>query len=73
MLYVAGQLGHSSPNVTLGTYAHLVREGRRLNKEETLRKIEMVYRVYPVLTQRGEHRYGTAFKPRIRCGGRWRT
>lgn len=39
ILYVSQQLGHSSAGFTLSTYAHLIQEGRRLDKEETLKKL----------------------------------
>lgn len=40
VLYVSRQMGHSSAKLTLDTYGHLVEEGRRLDREETLRKLE---------------------------------
>jgi len=50
-LYVAQQLGHSSVNVTLGIYGHLMREGRRLDKDLTLSRLWKGYcGAYPVLT-----------------------
>ncbi len=38
-LYVAGQMGHASPAITLAVYGHLLRDGRRLDREDTLRQI----------------------------------
>jgi len=48
ILYVGQQLGHSNALFTLTTYAHLIREGRRLDREETLR-----FLVDDVLHRRG--------------------
>jgi len=39
ILYVSQQLGHSSAAFTLTTYAHLIQQGRKLDKEETLQKL----------------------------------
>ena len=39
ILYVSQQLGHSSAGFTLSTYAHLIQQGRKLDKETTLRKL----------------------------------
>jgi len=39
ILYVSQQLGHSSAAFTLTTYAHLIQQGRKLDKEETLQKM----------------------------------
>ena len=39
ILYVSQQLGHSSAAFTLTTYAHLIQQGRRLDKEQTLQKL----------------------------------
>ncbi len=39
ILYVSQQLGHSSAAFTLSTYAHLIQQGRKLDKEETLRRL----------------------------------
>jgi len=39
ILYVSQQLGHSSTAFTLSTYAHLIQQGRRLDKEQTLQKL----------------------------------
>jgi len=39
ILYVSEQLGHASAAFTLATYARLIRQGRRLDKEETLQKL----------------------------------
>ncbi len=39
ILYISQQLGHSSAAFTLSTYAHLIQQGRRLDKEETLLKL----------------------------------
>ena len=39
ILYVSHQLGHSSAAFTLSTYAHLIQQGRKLDREETLRKL----------------------------------
>ncbi len=38
-LYVAAQMGHGSADVTLKVYAHLLREGRKLDREATLAKL----------------------------------
>jgi integrase len=35
ILYVSRQLGHSSAAFTHSTYAHLIEQGRRLDKEQT--------------------------------------
>jgi integrase len=39
ILYVSHQLGHSSAAFTLSTYAHLIQQGRKLDKEETLYRL----------------------------------
>jgi integrase len=39
ILYVSQQLGHSSAAFTLSTYAHLIQQGRKLDKEDTLQKL----------------------------------
>jgi integrase len=39
ILYVSQQLGHSSAAFTLTTYAHLIQQGRKLDKEDTLQKL----------------------------------
>jgi len=39
ILYVSHQLGHSSAAFTLSTYAHLIQQGRKLDREETLQKL----------------------------------
>jgi integrase len=39
ILYVSHQLGHSNAAFTLASYAHLISQGRRLDKEETLLKL----------------------------------
>lgn len=42
LLYVAGQLGHSSPSITLAVYAHEfaeARKGQGLHKEATLTRV----------------------------------
>jgi integrase len=39
ILYVSQQLGHSRADFTLTTYAHLIQEDHRLNKEETLQNL----------------------------------
>jgi integrase len=39
ILYVSHQLGHSNAAFTLASYAHLISQGRRLGKEETLQKL----------------------------------
>jgi len=39
ILYVSQQLGHNSAATTLATYAHIIRQGRRLDKEDTLQKL----------------------------------
>lgn len=47
-LYIAAQLGHSGAEVTLKQYAHLMREGQRLDELGTLAKIEIAYRANTV-------------------------
>ena len=44
ILYVSQQLGHSSAAFTLTTYAHLIQQGRRLDKEETLQQMSAAAR-----------------------------
>ncbi len=39
ILYVSQQIGHSSAGFTLSTYAHLIQQGRKLNKAATLRRL----------------------------------
>ncbi len=38
-VYVAGQTGHASTKLLLDEYAHMMREGRRLDREATLARI----------------------------------
>lgn len=42
--YVTAQLGHSSAAFTLSTYLHQIREGRRLDRDATLAKLETGFR-----------------------------
>ena len=44
VLTVAYQLGHSSPSVTLNVYGHLMREGRKLDREATLAQLMKAFR-----------------------------
>ncbi len=44
ILYVSQQLGHSSAAFTLSTYAHLIQQGRKLDKEETLQNLSAAAR-----------------------------
>lgn len=44
LTYVSSQLGHSSASFTLSTYLHTVREGRRLDKDATLARLEASFR-----------------------------
>ncbi len=44
LLYAAGQLGHASADITLRVYGHLIQEGRRLDREETLRRFAEAFR-----------------------------
>jgi hypothetical protein len=44
ILYVSQQLGHSSAAFTLTTYAHLIQQGRKLDKEQTLQKLSATAR-----------------------------
>jgi integrase len=37
--YICQQMGHSSPTATRNVYLHLIREGRRLDREATLVKL----------------------------------
>ncbi len=39
VLYVSRQLGHSSVTLTVDTYGHLLEEGHRLDREQTLEKL----------------------------------
>ncbi len=41
-LYVAAQMGHADANTTM-RYAKLLKEGVRLNREETLRRLHAVH------------------------------
>jgi len=43
LTYVPSQLGHSSPGFTLSTYLHTVKEGRRLDKDATLARLEAAF------------------------------
>ncbi len=52
ILWVASQLGHSSADITLRQYGHLLREGQRLDEGETLQKVEAAYRANSVPTRR---------------------
>lgn len=42
-------MGHGSPAITLRVYAHLMAEGRRLDKDATLHRLSAA-RAYRVLT-----------------------
>lgn len=42
--YVTAQLGHTSAAFTLSTYLHQVKEGRRLDREATMAKLEKAFR-----------------------------
>lgn len=54
ILWIAQQLGHSSADITLRQYGHLLREGQRLEEGETLRKIEEAFKcAKPVLSAKG--------------------
>jgi integrase len=39
ILYVSQQLGHSSAAFTLSTYAHLIQQGRMIDKDQILQKL----------------------------------
>ncbi len=43
-LYVAAQMGHADANTTMRVYAKLLKEGVRLDREETLRMLYAAYR-----------------------------
>jgi hypothetical protein len=51
-LYVSAQMGHGGPQVTLKIYAHLMAEGRRLDRETTLARLADAARAYMVPTNR---------------------
>ncbi|MGH2426883.1 MAG: hypothetical protein ACRDF1_11485, partial [bacterium] len=63
LTYVSSQLGHSSASFTLGTYLHTVKEGRRLEKDATLARLEAAFRgdlAYRGLTLPAEAQADTA-------------
>jgi len=72
ILYVSGQLGHSSPSLTLNVYSHLMREGRRLDKEATLIELRDTL-AYPVLTTRPSAASDESLKPSSDTGAGDRT
>ncbi len=75
ILYVSQQLGHSSAAFTLSTYAHLIQQGRKLDKEETLRKLSAAARCEraPRVPQNEAAWSGLVAKPLDRSGAGDRT
>ncbi len=48
LLYVAQQMGHADANTTNRVYAKLMKEGVRLDREETLKALYAAYKGEPL-------------------------
>jgi integrase len=61
--YVSAQMGHSAVSVTMNVYAHVLKEGRKLDQEATIRKL-LDAMACPVLVPPKAKKWASAQTPR---------